>query len=84
MANHSISDLAFLNQKIRENEAIRAFLSQATALIDVALDRRFLRRRKVIIELYLWNLFNLVDTSRELSDITLQSLREIKQKIEGQ
>ncbi len=83
MANTSINDLAFLNQKIRENEAIRAFLSQATALIDVALDRRFLRRRKVIIELYLWNLFNLVDTSRELSDITLQSLREMRQKIEG-
>lgn len=78
MASYRINDLAFLNQKIEENEGLRASLSQATALMRVALDGQLLQQPKIIAELYLWVLLDILDESRRLNGQILQSLKEMR------
>lgn len=78
MANTSINDLAFLNQKITKTDDIRMSLSQATALMRVASDESFTKHPEITIELYLSVVSDLVDDSRQLSHLLLQSLKGIR------
>lgn len=78
MANNSINDLAFLNQIITKTDDIRMSLSQVTALMRVASDESFIKHSETTIELYLSVVSDLVDDSRQLSHLLLQSLKETR------
>lgn len=78
MGNHSINDLAFLNQKIEENEGLKVSLSKAIALMRFALDGQLLRQSKIIAELNLWVLLDILDESKRLNSQILQSLKEMR------
>jgi hypothetical protein len=80
MAKNSLKQFESIDHQIELQEKLRESLSKAIALMNIALDENFLNYPKLVVELYFWVIFDLLELIRIENRSTLSILKKLKTK----
>lgn len=78
MAKNSLNQFCSIDYQIAQQKNLQEQLAKALSLMQVAIEGNFQKHPKLISELFLWSIFDFLESARISNRETLKSLKKSK------